>query len=98
VCETETCVSLRIVGIDLQCLPEKRCSLFERVAVFFLAKHKLAATKNAVVGGNIGCRGVSKPCLFRRAKSHFERIHDSMRDVVLNLEDIRQVAVVAVSP
>ena len=39
-----------------------------------------------------------KPLAFRRVEGHFKRVDDPTRDVVLDLEDIRQVAIVAVGP
>ena len=41
---------------------------------------------------------VGKPRLFGRAERDFERVDDAVRDVVLDLEDIGQIAVVAVGP
>ena len=41
---------------------------------------------------------IGKSLFLGRTERDLERVYDPMRDVILNLEDIGQVAVVAVSP
>ena len=72
--------------------------LSERFEVLFLAEHEFAAAQHAIIGADIGGLGIGKPRFLGRTERDLERIDDPMRDVVLDLEDIGQIAVVAVGP
>ena len=63
-----------------------------------LPEHEFAAAQNTVVSSDIGRPAIGKPRLFGWAERDLERVDDPVRDVVLDLEDIGQIAVVAVGP
>ena len=96
--EAETCVGLRIIGIAFQCLVEVRYRLFECLAVLFLTEHELPAAQKTVVSGEVGCFGVGETLLFSRTKGHFQRVDDAARHIILDFEDIGQIAVVTIGP
>jgi hypothetical protein len=94
----EARIGLRIIGVERQRLPQKPYRLLERGAVLFLAEHDLAAAQKTVISIDVGRLAFGKARLFRRAERHLERVDDPMSDIVLNLENIGQIAIVAVAP
>ena len=70
----------------------------ERLTRLFLSEHEFAAAQNAIVCGDIRLLRVGKSLFLDRTERDLQRVHDPMRDVVLNFEDISQIVVVAVRP
>jgi hypothetical protein len=65
---------------------------------FFVTEQKLTAAKKTIVSGEVRCFGFGKTLLLCRAERHFQCVNDAARHVVLDFENICQVAVVAVAP
>ena len=94
----EAGVGLGIAGIERDRLIEERNGLLERLAVYTPPKQKLPPAQEGVVRLDVAdTAGAEKSC-FGRAKLHLQRVDDLERDLVLQRENVGEIAVVALAP
>jgi hypothetical protein len=84
--------------VERQRLSQKPYRPLKRSAVLLLAEHELAAAEKRIISIDVGRLAFGKARLFCWAERHFERVDDPARDIVLDLENIGQIAVVTIAP
>src|SRR3954451_7189104 len=91
--------SLRIIWIELDGLLADACNRLIPLQVSesssdpLLARHQIEPVSFGVRSAALFDR-----CLLLRKKFQLERLDDRVRDLILNLEDVSQIAIVAFSP
>src|SRR6185503_3150039 len=94
----EARIRLRVVRVELDCAAQKSDDLIEYLAILLLTEQQLPPTKEKVVRLQIRGWGLGNPRRLARRQPYLESLDDVPGDLVLNRENVCEVAIVAFRP